>query len=95
MAELAAPAVRILVQLPLAYTFHALFTGLLVKQRRTTTVRTAKAVNIGIVGLALFVGLAYGGLWGSVLGAVAVCSGSWAEAAWLYWRSRPVIRLVG
>jgi len=95
VAALAAPAVRILVLLPLAYTFHALFTGLLVKQRRTTTVRTAKAINMGVVGLALFLGLAYGGLWGSVLGAVTVCSGSWAEAAWLYWRSRPVIRLVG
>ena len=91
LAELAAPAARILVLLPLAYTFHALFTGLLVKQRRTTSVRTAKAINMGFVGLALFFGLAYGGLWGSVLGAVAVCSGSWAEAVWLYWQSRPVI----
>jgi hypothetical protein len=94
VAELAAPAARILVLLPLAYTFHALFTGLLVKQRRTPAVRTAKAVNVGIVGLALFLGVAYGGLWGSVLGAVAVCSGSLSEAAWLYWRSRQVVRLL-
>jgi hypothetical protein len=94
VAALAAPAVRIQVLLPLAYTLHALFTGLLVKQARTTTVRTAKIVNIGVVGLTLYGGLVYGGLWGSVLGAVAVTSGSLAEAAWLYWRSRPVIKLV-
>jgi len=94
VAELAAPAVRIQVLLPLAYTLHALFTGLLVKQGRTTTVRTAKIVNIGIVGLTLYGGLEYGGLWGSVLGAVAVTVGSLAEAGWVYWRSRPVIGLV-
>jgi hypothetical protein len=94
VAELAAPAVRIQVLLPLAYTLHALFTGLLVKQGRTTTVRTAKIVDVGIVGLTLYGGLVYGGLWGSVLGAVAVTAGSLAEAGWVYWRSRPVLRLV-
>ena len=95
VAALAAPAVRIMVLLPLAYTFHALFTGLLVKRARTTTLRTAKIVNMGFVGLALYLGLAYAGLWGSVLGAVAISAGSLAEAVWLYWRSRPVIKLVG
>ena len=94
VAALAAPAVRIQVLLPLAYTFHALFTGLLVKQGRTTTVRTAKMVNIGVVALTLYGGLVYAGLWGSVLGAVAISSGSLAEAAWLYWRSRPAMELV-
>jgi Na+-driven multidrug efflux pump len=94
VAALAAPAVRIQVLLPLAYTLHALFTGLLVKQARTSTVRTAKIVNIGVVGLTLYGGLVYGGLWGSVLGAVAVTVGSLAEAGWVYWRSRPVIELV-
>jgi Na+-driven multidrug efflux pump len=94
VAALAAPAVRIQVLLPLAYTLHALFTGLLVKQARTSTVRTAKIVNIGVVGLTLYGGLVYGGLWGSVLGAVAVTVGSLAEAGWVYWRSRPVIKLV-
>jgi hypothetical protein len=94
VAALAAPAVRIQVLLPLAYTFHALFTGLLVKQARTTTVRTAKMVNIGVVALTLYGGLVYAGLWGSVLGAVAISSGSLAEAAWLYWRSRQAIELV-
>ena len=94
VAALAAPAVRIQVLLPLAYTFHALFTGLLVKQARTTRVRTAKIVNIGVVGLTLYGGLVYAGLWGSVLGAVAVTSGSLAEAAWLYWRSRQAMELV-
>ena len=72
-----------------------LFTGLLVKRARTTTVRTAKIINMGFVVLALYVGLTYAGLWGSVLGAVAISSGSLAEAFWLYWRSRSVIRLLG
>jgi Na+-driven multidrug efflux pump len=94
VAALAAPAVRILVLLPLAYSFHALFTGLLVKQARTTSVRTAKVVNMGFVGLALYVGLAYAGLGGSVLGAIAISLGSVAEAIWLYWRSRSAIKLV-
>ena len=84
-----------MVLLPLAYTFHALFTGLLVKRARTTAVRTAKIINMGFVVLALYVGLTYAGLWGSVLGAVAISSGSLAEAFWLYWRSRPVTRLLG
>jgi Na+-driven multidrug efflux pump len=94
IAALAAPAVRIQVLLPLAYTFHALYTGVLVKQGRTVTVRTAKIVDAGVVGLTLYGGLVYGGLWGAVLGAVAVTSGSLAEAAWLYWRSRPAIEVV-
>jgi Na+-driven multidrug efflux pump len=93
VAVLTAPAVRIMVLLPLAYTFHALFTGLLVRQGRTTSVRTAKVINMSFVALALYVGLAHGGLWGSVLGAIAISLGSVAEAIWLYWRSRSVITL--
>lgn len=94
VAKLAAPATRIMVLVPLAYTFHALFTGLLVRQARTSTVRTAKAVNLGIVGLTLFVGLRYSQLWGSVLGATAITAGAFVEAAWLYWRSRPAERML-
>jgi hypothetical protein len=94
VAALAAPAVRMQVLLPLAYTFHALYTGLLVRQARTTTVRTAKLLNAGVVGVTLYGGLVYAGLWGALLGAVAVTSGSLAEAAWLYWRSRSAIRFV-
>jgi len=96
LAQLAAPAVRIMVLLPLGFSLHALFTGLLVKQARTSTVRTAKALNLVIVGLTLFVGLRYGGLWGSVLGAAALTVGALMEAAWLYWRSQPAAKtLVG
>lgn len=91
VAQFAAPASRIMVLVPLGYTFHALFTGLLVKQARTSTVRTAKAVNLGIVGLTLFVGLRYSGVWGSILGATAVTAGALAEAVWLYWRSRSAV----
>ena len=90
LAEFAAPATRIMILLPLGYTFHALFTGLLVKQARTPTVRTAKALNLGVVALTLFVGLRLGELWGSVLGATALTTGTLVEAAWLYWRSRAV-----
>jgi len=94
VAQFAAPATRIMVLLPLGYTFHALFTGLLVKQARTSTVRTAKAVNLVVVGLTLFAGLRYGGLWGSVLAAIAMAAGTMVEAAWLYWRSRPAARML-
>ncbi len=94
VARLTAPATRILVLLPLGYTFHALFTGLLVKQARTSTVRTAKAANLVVVGLTLFAGLRYGGLWGSVLAAVAMTAGTLVEAAWLYWRSRPAVGML-
>jgi Na+-driven multidrug efflux pump len=94
VARFAAPATRIMALLPLGYTFHALFTGLLVKQARTPTVRTAKALNLVVVALALFVGLRLNGLWGSVLGAAAMTAGTLVEAAWLYWRSRPVERML-
>jgi len=82
--------------LPLSYTFHALFTGLLVRQAQTSVVRTSKALNLGIVALTLFVGLRYGDMQGSVLGATAVTAGALVEAVWLYWRSRPAAKsLVG
>ena len=80
-----------MVVLPLAYTFHALFTGLLVKKAHTATVRTAKIINLATVGLVLFAGVRYGHLWGSVLGAIAITSGAFLEAIWLYWRSRSAI----
>lgn len=94
VAQFAAPAVRIMVLLPLGYTFHALFTGLLVKQARTPTVRTAKGVNLLVVVVTLFAGLKYGLWWGSVLGAVAMTIGTVTEAVWLYWRSRPAARIL-
>jgi hypothetical protein len=90
----AAPAVRIMVLLPLGYSLHALFTGLLVKQARTSAVRTAKALDLVVVGLTLFAGLRYGGLWGAVLGATALTMGTFVEAVWLYWRSRPVVEIL-
>jgi len=94
LVALAAPATRVMVLLPLSYTFLALFTGLLVRQARTSTVRTAKAVNLGIVGLTLLVGLRHSQMWGSVLGATAITSGALVEAVWLYWWSRPARRLL-
>jgi Na+-driven multidrug efflux pump len=95
LALLAMPATRIMALLPLGYTFHALFTGLLVKQARTGTVRTSKALNLVIVGLSLFAGLRLGGLWGAVLGAAALTAGTLVEAVWLYWRSRSAERMLG
>lgn len=89
VAALVAPATRIMVLLPLSYTFHALFTGLLVRQAQTSIVRTSKALNLGIVALTLFVGLQYSDMQGSVLGATAISAGALVEALWLYWRSRP------
>jgi Na+-driven multidrug efflux pump len=94
VARLAAPATKIMTLLPLGYTFHALFTGLLVKQARTSTVRTAKALNLGVVALTLFVGLRFGELWGSILGATAMTTGTLLEAAWLYWRSRTAEKML-
>jgi Na+-driven multidrug efflux pump len=91
VAELAAPAVRIQVLLPLAYTFHALFTGLLVKKGHTSAVRTAKTVDMVVVGVTLFLGLRYSGLLGSALGATAIIAGALVEAIWLYFRSRGIV----
>jgi hypothetical protein len=91
VAELAAPAVRIQVLLPLAYTFHALFTGLLVKRGHTSAVRTAKTVDMVVVGVTLFLGLRYGSLLGAALGATAIIAGALVEAVWLYFRSRGIV----
>lgn len=91
VAMFAVPATRIMVLLPLGYAFHAMFTGLLVKQAATSTVRTAKAVNLTVVAMALFAGLSLGQAYGSVLGAAAITCGALVEAAWLYWRSRPTV----
>jgi len=94
VAAFAAPATRVMVLMPPAYTLHALFTGLLVKKARTSTVRTAKILDLGVVALTLYLGLGYGGLRGSVLGAVAMTSGALVEAIWLYWRSREGVRSI-
>jgi hypothetical protein len=94
VAALAAPATRVMVLMPLAYTLLALFAGLLVKEARTSTVRTAKILDLVIVALALFLGLESGGLQGSVLGAMAITSGSLVEAVWLCWRSRETVRSI-
>jgi hypothetical protein len=94
VAAVTAPATRVMVLLPLAYTLHALFAGLLVKHARTSTVRTAKILDLGVVALALFLGLRHGGLQGSVLGAVAMTSGALVEAVWLCWSSRETVRSI-
>ena len=94
LAQFAAPSARIMALLPLAYTFLALFTGLLVKRERTATVRTAKLFNLLVVGLSLFIGTRLGHLSGAVLGSLAVTQGALLEAVWLYWRSRPAVREV-
>jgi Na+-driven multidrug efflux pump len=92
VAAFAAPATRIMVLLPPTYTLHALFAGLLVKKARTSTVRTAKMLNLAIVALALFLGLRYGKLLGSVLGATAITAGALVEAVWLYFRTRDIVK---
>jgi len=92
LAALAAPSTRIMVVLPLAYTFHALYTGLLVKEGHTSAVRTAKIVNLVVVLIALFLGLRLTRLSGSALGSIAITSGAMLEAIWLYWRARPAVR---
>ena len=92
LAALAAPSTRIMILLPLAYTFHALFTGLLVKRGHTSAVRTAKSVNLVIVVLALFLGLKLTRLSGSALGSMAITLGALLEAVWLYFRARPAVR---
>jgi hypothetical protein len=94
LAAMATPATRILVLLPSAYALHGLFTGLLVKRARTSIVRTSKALNLGVVGLTLFLGVRYGGLLGAVLGSVACAAGALFEAIWLYARSRPTVRSI-
>jgi Na+-driven multidrug efflux pump len=94
LAELATPATRVMVLLPLGYTFHALFTGLLVRQARTGAVRTAKAVNLCVVAFSLFVGLRVAGLWGAGLGALSLTAGTLVEAVWLYWRGKSAQRLL-
>jgi peptidoglycan biosynthesis protein MviN/MurJ (putative lipid II flippase) len=92
LAQFAAPSARIMAVLPLAYTFHALFTGLLVKREHTGTVRTAKLFNLLVVGLALFIGTRLGHLTGAILGSLAVAQGALLEAVWLYWRSRHAVK---
>jgi hypothetical protein len=94
VAAFAAPATRVMTLMPIAYTLHALFAGLLVKKARTSTVRTAKILDLGVVALALFLGLRHSGLQGSVLGAVAMTSGALVEGIWLCWRSRETVRSI-
>jgi hypothetical protein len=94
LAAMATPATRILVLLPPTYALHGLFTGLLVKRAQTSTVRTAKVLNLAVVGLTLFLGLRYGGLLGAVLGSLACAAGALFEAIWLYARSRPTVKSI-
>ena len=92
VASLAAPAVRIMILLPLGYSLHSLYAGLLVLQARPRTLRTAKIFNLTIVGTVLLAGLLIGGLQGAALGALAVTTGTVIEAAWLWLKSRAVVQ---
>jgi hypothetical protein len=92
VASLAAPAVRIMILLPLGYSLHSLYAGLLVLQARPRTLRTAKIFNLTIVGTILLAGLFIGGLQGAALGALAITTGTVIEAAWLWLKSRAVVR---
>jgi hypothetical protein len=90
VANLAAPALRIMILLPLGYSLHSLYAGLLVLQSRPGTLRTAKIFNVTIVGAVLLVGLVYGGMQGAALGALALTTGTVIEAAWLWSKGRAV-----
>lgn len=92
VASVAAPALRIMILLPLGYSLHSLYAGLLVLQARPRTLRTAKMLNLTIVGAVLLGGLLIGGVQGAALGALAVTTGTVIEAAWLWLQSRVVVQ---
>ena len=92
VASLAAPALRIMILLPIGYSLHSLYAGLLVLQSRPRTLRTAKIFNVTLVGAILLVGLLYGGVQGAALGALALTAGTVIEAAWLWLKSRTVVQ---
>jgi hypothetical protein len=92
VASLAAPAVRIMILLPLGYSLHSLYAGLLVLQSHPRTLRTAKILNVAIVGAILLMGLLCGRVQGASLGALALTTGTVIEAAWLWRKSRTVVQ---
>lgn len=88
VAALAAPSVRIMALLPMAFALQGLLTGLLVKQGDTASVSTAKTLNLVTAVLTLVLMLRNTSVVGSVLAAVAMSSGALVETLWLFWRSR-------
>jgi Na+-driven multidrug efflux pump len=88
VAALAAPAIRILALLPLTYALQGLYTGLMVKQADTVSVRTAKTLNLVAIVLTLVLLLRGTTLVGSLVAAVAMTTGTLVETAWFYWRGR-------
>ena len=92
VAILASPAVRIMLFLPLGYSLHSLYGGLLITQSHPSIMRTAKVVNLLIVGIILWAGLLYGQVHGATLGALAMTAGTLMEAAWLWFFSRAVVQ---
>jgi peptidoglycan biosynthesis protein MviN/MurJ (putative lipid II flippase) len=92
VAVLASPAVRVMLFLPLGYSLHSLYGGLLVTQSRPSIMRTAKVVNLLIVGSTLWAGLLHGQMHGATLGALAMTAGTLMEAVWLWFFSRAVVQ---
>jgi hypothetical protein len=88
VAVLAAPSVRTMALLPMAFALQGLLTGLLVKQGDTASVGTAKTLNLVTAVTMLVLMLRNTSVVGSVLAAVAMSSGAVVETLWLFWRSR-------
>lgn len=88
LQNLAKPALQLLVVYPLIMGAQGLYRGVLIRTGCTGDVRTAMAINVVTLGLALLVGVTLLSPTGVVLAAVAVLVGALVELAWLRWKVR-------
>ena len=89
LQALALPATQLLVVLPLLMGAQSLLRGVLIRTGYTGEVRTAMALNVMVLVVTLLLGVSFLSLTGTLLAALATVSGSLAELAWLYLKSRP------
>jgi hypothetical protein len=83
LQALARPAVQMLAIYPLIMGAQGLYRGVLIRSGSTSDVRTAMAINVMTLGLALLVGVNLFSPSGVILASGAVLAGALAELAWL------------
>jgi Na+-driven multidrug efflux pump len=88
LQALARPALQLMVIYPLIMGAQGLYRGVLIRTGSTGDVRTAMAINVVTLGLALLVGDILFSPSGVELAAVAVLAGALAELIWLRWKVR-------
>lgn len=88
LQALARPAVQLMVLYPLLLGAQSVLRGVLIRSGCTGVVRTAMAVNVLVLTIAVVGGVLLPDLTGMMVAAIAVMAGALAELLWLYWKGR-------